>query len=334
MTIRTVIAGTAHGHVTYALDELDARDDAELVGVAEADPELLAPYRDRIGDVPVADDLGALLEQVGGADVVVIAGVYTRRTDEAIRALEAGAHVLADKPISTNLAEFTRLKEAAEKSGRHVSLMFEKRAYATTRALKEIVDSGELGELVQFDTSGPHKLRRENRPDWFMSPEGYGSITADLPIHDVDMVLWLTGATEGVVSAVAGQVRQADPGFQDHTNVLLRAGAATASLEANWLSPEAAQIHGHYRMRVVGELGSADVDWAYNTLHVATHDSDWREVELPGDPPRQAKYFFDALAAGTEPEIGTAASLLATEVTLLAADSAEHDGEARRWQAN
>ena len=40
MTIRTVIAGTAHGHVTYALDELDARDDAELVGLIGAEAEL------------------------------------------------------------------------------------------------------------------------------------------------------------------------------------------------------------------------------------------------------------------------------------------------------
>lgn len=96
-------------------------------------------------------------------------------------------------------------------------------------------------------------------------------------------------------------------------------------MEANWLSPQAADVHGHYRMRLTGSEGTAELDWAYNTLGVATHDrAPWQEPL--GEPRRPAAYFFDALAAGVEPEVGTAASLLATRVALLAQRSADSGG--------
>src|SRR5699024_5745857 len=110
-----------------------------------------------------------------------------------------------------------------------------------------------------------------------------------------------------------------------HVAVLLQAGTVAATIEANWLSPQAADVHGHYRMRLTGSEGTAELDWAYNTLTVATHDRPTWQEPLE-DPRRPAAYFFDALAAGREPEIGTAASLLATRVALLAQRSADTGG--------
>lgn len=329
---RLAIAGLAHPHVTYALDELPHWPEVSLVAVAEGDPSLLERYAESLEGVPTFETLPELLadQQV---DVVVIVGIYAERAADVVAALDAGARVLADKPLCTDLEQLNDIRVALKRGGGELSVVFEKRMYPTTIALRKIIDEGTLGRVTLIATTGPHKLNYGQRPPWFFERDGYGGIAGDLPVHDIDMALWLTGAQEGLVSAISGNGRLPQhPTFEDHVAVLLRVGEVAATLEAHWMTPEAADVHGHYRMRVTGTEGTAEVDWAYNTLTVATHDQPPHQVEL-GAGQRPAQYFFEALAAGTPPAIGTADSLLATEIALLAQASADHDGEPRSWTA-
>ncbi|WP_277050822.1 Gfo/Idh/MocA family protein [Ruania albidiflava] len=323
--MKVAIVGAAHPHVNYALDEVTARPAVELVAACEADEQMRAAYLSGLADVPVYASAAELFDR-HQVDVALVAGVYSQRAGAALVALEAGAHVLADKPLCTSLADLDRIAEAADRADRHVSVVFEKRFYPPTTAARELLDSGLLGDLALVASTGPHKLNQPSRPAWFLSREGYGGIAGDLPVHDIDLVLSLTGAKRGEVSAVTGNARRSDhPEFDDHVAVLLQADGVVATIEANWLSPQAAQIHGHYRMRLTGSEGTAELDWAYNTLTVATHDRAPWQQEL-GPAHRPAAYFFDALADGAEPSIGTSASLLATRVALLAQRSAAHGG--------
>ena len=89
-------------------------------------------------------------------------------------------------------------------------------------------------------------------------------------------------------------------------------------------------VHGHYRMRVTGSLGTAEVDWAYHRLTVTTHSRETWDEPLEGAQ-RPAQYFFDAVLAGQEPVITTSASLLATEVALKAQRSAEAGGALQQF---
>ncbi|WP_053204210.1 Gfo/Idh/MocA family protein [Jiangella muralis] len=330
--IRLAVLGAAHAHVAYALDEAARRDDVVLVAAAEPDASSRTAFLAGLGDVPVYDDVAALLDR-HEVDVAVVAGVYAQRGDGAVAALEAGAHVLADKPLCTSLEQLDAIAAAAARTGRHVSVLFEKRFSPVTLAARRLLDDGTLGDLALVASTGPHKLRLPDRPPWFLCRDGYGGIAADLPVHDIDLVLALSGATSGTVAALAGNARAAaHPDVDDHVAVLLRAGSVTATIEAHWLSPEAADLHGHYRMRLTGSRGTAELDWAYGTLQAATHDrAPWSEPLPSGRPP--AAYFFDAVAAGAEPEISTAASLLATRVALLAQASADAGGAPRSWSA-
>ena len=182
--------------------------------------------------------------------------------------------------------------------------MFEKRFYPATLALRRLLAAGVLGSIAMVASTGPHKLDRPTRPAWFLDPATYGGIAGDLPIHDIDLVLDLVGEQQGAipcgtVSAHIGNARADDhPGFDDHVALLLRAGEVPATIEANWLGPEAANVHGHYRMRVTGTLGTAEIDWAYHRLTVTTHDRETWDEPL-GPARRPAQYFFDALSAGS-----------------------------------
>lgn len=327
--MKVAILGAAHQHVDYALTEVAHRDELELVGASEPDPDLRARF---LGDleVPLYETAEELLA-AHDVDVALIAGIYSSRAAATVAALEAGAHVLADKPLCTSLEQLARIRDAAARSGCHVSIVFEKRFYSPTLALRRLLADGELGEIAQIAATGPHKLNRDARPAWFLDPATYGGIAADLPIHDIDLVLDLAGADHGTVAARTGRAL-ADPavGIEDHVALLLHAGSVQATIEANWLAPQASEVHGHYRMRVTGTRGTAEVDWAFQRLTVTTHDRATWEPTLP-EAPRPAQYFFDALLEGRTPEITTAASLLATEVALSAQASAEAGGESRRF---
>src|SRR5690606_26439043 len=120
-------------------------------------------------------------------DVALVAGVYTRRADAVVAALGAGAHVLADKPLCTSLDQLAAAERAAADSGRHVSVVLEKRFYPATLALRRLLADGVLGEPALVASTGPHKLRQRSRPAWFLQRGGYGGIAADLPVHDIDL---------------------------------------------------------------------------------------------------------------------------------------------------
>lgn len=328
--MKVAILGAAHAHVDYALQEVAHRENLQLVGAAESDPVMREQFLGDLADVPVYSEVEHMVSEVD-FDVALVAGVYNQRAAATLAALNAGAHVLADKPLCTSLEDLERIEETADRSGKQVSVVFEKRYYPATLALRRLLDDGVLGKIALVASTGPHKLRQHTRPEWFLDPNRYGGIAGDLPIHDIDLVLQMTGATSGTVSAVTGNIRPGDhPGFDDHVALLVHAGDAVATIEANWLSPEAADVHGHYRMRVAGSEGTAELDWAYHSLRVATHDRETWEEPL-GHPVRPAAYFFDALEAGEEPQISTAASLLATRVALLAQRSAEAGGAQQRW---
>lgn len=327
--LQVAVLGAAHPHIGEALEEIAWRDDVALVAASEPD----AAMRERfLGGVsaPVYTSHTELLER-HKIDVAVVSGIYAQRSEAVLTALAAGAHVFADKPLCTTLEQLDQIGTAFAASDRRLGLMFTKRFSAATVAAKRLVDEGVLGELALIASTGPHKLTQSNRPAWFFDSALYGGAAGDLPVHDVDLALFFTGATSGTVSAATGNVRSADhPDFDDHVALLLRAGSAIATIEANWLSPEAAELHGHYRMRLSGSEGTAEIDWGYETLTVATHDRPtWTE---PLDPPlRPMQFFFDAIIAGTEPAVTTEESLLATRVALLAQQSAETGGAPLAW---
>ncbi|WP_460651611.1 Gfo/Idh/MocA family protein [Kribbella endophytica] len=326
MMIRLAVAGTAHPHVDYVLSELTHQPEVELVGVSEPDPAAAARYAGGLG-VPVY----ASHEELPDVDVVAVCGEYGARADVVVAALHRGAHVLADKPLCTTLADLDRIAEAARTADRTVSVMFEKRGYPVTVAARQLVADGILGDLALVASTGPHKLNQASRPDWFFDRSRYGGILGDLAVHDIDLVLALSGASAGTVAGRAGNLSLPDrPGFSDHGAVLLGADAVTATIEAHWMWPAASAYHGHYRMRLTGTAGTAELDWARGTLDVVTHDRDVWSPAL-GRPVRPAEEFLTALVEGRRPEVGTAESLAATRIALLAQLSADSGGVPQSW---
>lgn len=321
--IRCGIAGVQHPHINTFLDECTRRDDVELVGIAERDPDRRAEYVERYSATPFEDHQQLL--DAGNLDAVGIGDVFGDRGQIAIDALNAGVHVLADKPLCTTRADLDAIHAAWQRSGRFLSVAFEKRFYPSTLAAKQILDAGDLGELTLVTATGPHKLLRGGRPAWFFEEKSYGGILNDLTVHDADLLLDFTGGRRGEVTGRTGNYGNTDyPGFEDVGLATVRVdGGPIAALDAHWMSPEAASYHGDYRMRLVGTQGTAELLWKDDQLIVGTHSEAPREMPLPSRL-RPAEDFFTALAEGRDPVISAAASFAATSLALAAQESARN----------
>ena len=331
--MRVAIAGAAHPHVQYLLDEVRSRPELQLVGVFDADLSLSAPIAEEF-EAASFTQLDDLLAQA--PEVVYVAGVYADHAEATIAGLAAGCHVLVDKPLCTTLADLDRIEQAAATATGVLSLLLEKRYYSPTRALLALHTEGVLGEVVGITSLGPHKLNPTTRPGWFFDRARYGGLLNDLAVHDLDLALLLMDdpsarvrgviPTSGAGTSTGLAVQQAPwPRFGHAT---LATDAAIASCHVDWLTPAGSAVHGDYQMRVIGTRGVAEVFWAQNRLVLTTDEAPSHEVELPAAS-RPAELVIDALLAGRTPDVTAAASIRATRAALLAQHSADTDGG---WQ--
>jgi len=341
MSLSLAIAGLRHPHIETIIDEARLRSDVDLVAIAEPDPQIRARYAASLGVKGYADHRDLLA--AARVDVLGVGAVYGQRGRIVADALRAGVHVLADKPLCTTLADLDAIERAWRDSDRWLSVAFEKRFYPPTIAATRLMAAGELGELAMISATAPHKLTRQRRPDWMFDRSRYGGILNDLAVHDIDLLLHFAGlsgepgfagARRGTLWAFTGNRANADrPGFEDHGMVTLRTDDdLLSSLQVSWLSPEAADYHGDYRMRLVGTRGTAELLWKDDVLTVATHT---RPPRLEPLPPRlrPAEDFFDALLSGRPPAVSALDSLAATRVGLLAQRAAD-DGCPAFWDVS
>jgi predicted dehydrogenase len=145
------------------------------------------------------DDLDAMLADPEIDLIDLCLPSYLHR-DLAIRALEAGKHVLVEKPIALNVEDADAMIAAAERTGKLLMVAQVLRFWPEFAVIKDLLDSGEYGAL-----RGAHFKRVISRPDWsgdnwFDDPSKTGGPVVDLHIHDTDFIQYLLGKPEAVWS--------------------------------------------------------------------------------------------------------------------------------------
>ena len=132
----------------------------------------------------------------GEVDVVSIATPNATHYELTLAALEAGLHVLCEKPLALNAAQAREMAAAASAAGRVVMVNYNYRFAPASQALKAAATAGVLGE-VYFARSVWHRSRgipglRRGRKSWFVerAVAGGGSLI-DLGVHRLDLALWL-----------------------------------------------------------------------------------------------------------------------------------------------
>ncbi|WP_081157745.1 Gfo/Idh/MocA family protein [Ensifer aridi] len=258
--LRFAAVGLNHNHI-YGQVNCLIRAGARLVGFHEKDDTLAAEFTGVYKDAPRIAALEEILED-RSIGLIVSAAVSAERAELAIRAMQHGKDVLVDKPGMTSLDQLTKVRRVQAETGRIFSILYSEHfeSPATVKA-GELVAAGAIGEVVHIVGLGPHRLRRETRPDWFFRREEYGGILTDIASHQCEQFLFFTGASDAtILSANVDNLSVPDkPELQDTGNIHLSTGRATGMIHVNWLTPDGMPTWGDGRLFIVGTTGTIEV---------------------------------------------------------------------------
>ena len=128
-------------------------------------------------------------------DVVTIATPNSSHEQIAVEALQAGKHVLCEKPLALSLDGARRMAAVAQATGRVNSVNYRYRWVPSARYLKELLESGEVGAVRQvfMNYFNAAVLDPTTPIQWRQTRAEGGGILADIGSHLIDLALWLLG---------------------------------------------------------------------------------------------------------------------------------------------
>jgi scyllo-inositol 2-dehydrogenase (NADP+) len=199
------------GWFYHAEGTLERSSDFELVAVSGRTGERTAAAAARFDARPYPD-WTALVED-DRVEVVVVATPHHLHAPIAIRALEAGKHVVVEKPMAMTRAEEDAMIAAAVANGRLLTVFHNRRWEPSFRLIRQLVADGAIGALWRVEERRMHRgkyaVAGADRPhvgtelaDWAHGPSGGGGVTYLIAPHLVDHQLVLHGGPPETVSAV------------------------------------------------------------------------------------------------------------------------------------
>lgn len=324
--MRIGVMGAHDGHIGGMMRSALDASNVEMVGIVEdSDPHYERFTRER--HIPRYESLDQMISEA--RPELIIEGLnHAEKTELVVKAANAGIHLLLDKPLCRTMQDWEQMKAAVGKNGIKVSMWYTSRDYAPFVKLREHILSGDLGDMVSFISTHPHKLGK-NRPNWYFDPNVYTGVFHDLACHGVDLIRWLTGADYTGVHAVASTMREHPGPFVDHTQAsFTMSNGASAVLTADWLTPNVSPSFGDTRFIIMGTKGSAHLRaYAANDLLIVSDTIGIIDPDIHNVRVRPfVEQMVDALERGEEHFISTADVFAVAKACLIAQQSAEAGG--------
>ncbi|MBB3930765.1 putative dehydrogenase [Kaistia hirudinis] len=271
--IRLGMVGGGRGAFIGAVHRIASRidDQYELVaGALSADPE---KAKASAGDLGIAPDrsYGSFAEmakaEAGRADGIEAVAIVTPNHMHAPAAkafLEAGIHVICDKPLTTTVAEAEELVQLVKKSGKVFAVTHNYTGYPMIRQARAMVAAGELGEIRLVQAEYPQDWLTERaetagskQAEWRTDPKrsGAGGCIGDIGTHAYNLACFVSGLE---LDELLAQLTTFVPGrlLDDDVQIMLRwKGGAKGLL---WASQVAVGNENGLKLRVYGTKGGLE----------------------------------------------------------------------------
>lgn len=287
----------SENHLVGYRDPRDLDGRGEVVALCDGDPAALDRQATR-HEVPARY---ARLEQlIDDRDVQVVAVLTPPdvRCEVVLPLLEAGKHVLVEKPFAHSLAEAQRMVDAAARHRRVLAVNQNYRWRADTLKLKELVDAGAIGDVVGMHQL--HAMWRDEGPGWRRTTDYLAM--AVMAVHWLDRFRWLARDEAAAVYAAARSTGQLQSRGEDWAAMTLTfRGGAIAHATEDWCS---ATRHRADTFVVDGTAGSLVAERNVVTRYGrAAGDEQRYDVagEFPATFARSMRLLLEAVAGGGEP---------------------------------
>lgn len=251
---RFAVVGTGAISQVVHVPILAESEDVELVALADVDRPKARTIADRFG---VAEVIGA--EEVltrDDVEAVVLCTPNHLHEEMAIRALEAGKHVLVERPLALEPEGVQRVLDAAGDAGTCLAVGMPHRFRPEVSALRSFVAGGELGEVYAIRGSWLTRGRPSLRTSWREeSDKAGGGALMDLGVPALDLSLWLVGYPD--VTRVRCATVAGDDSLEDAATLMAETadGAAlTVEVSARYFAGE-----DRFYARIMGTEGSGSL---------------------------------------------------------------------------
>jgi len=241
--------------------------DAELVAVADVRAEAARAMAECSG-CPSFDSHEAMSADGPGFDAVVVCTPPDTHEEISVHFLEAGVHVLCEKPFALDVAGARRMHEASRRAGVRLTMASKFRYVDDVSRAKSIVASGILGEIILYENAFTSRVNMASR--WNARPEvSGGGVLIDNGSHSVDLMRYFLGPL-AEVQVVEGK-RVQGLAVEETALIFVRSeGGVMGRIDLSWsLSKD-----DEYYLRIFGAYGTIFVGWKRSMFRQST-SSDW-----------------------------------------------------------
>jgi myo-inositol 2-dehydrogenase / D-chiro-inositol 1-dehydrogenase len=229
-----------------ALGAICTPSDASAAAAAQAHPQvrIVRDWRELLADATL--------------DVIDVVAPNHLHAEMAIGALEAGKHVLLEKPMATTEADCARIVAAVERTGRLLSVGFELRLSIQWGRIKQLIDEGAIGRPRYVNIGLFRHPYRQGAAGWRYAREQVGSWILEEPVHFYDFAMWYLAAQGDPVAVSAiGTVAGEAGMFDNFTSTIRFADGAYATI-----TQTLAGFGHHLVVEVAGTTGGIRATWS------------------------------------------------------------------------
>jgi UDP-N-acetylglucosamine 3-dehydrogenase len=251
----------------FHVETYERLPEAELLAVADPDEDVA---RAVIGRRPIGWDADwrATLDR-GDVEAIVVAAPSGLHCEIALAALDAGKHVLVEKPIATSLPDALRMAATARAARRKLMVGHVERFNPAVGKVRELVSEGRIGRVYRAHSErvGPLPLRIKD-----------AGVAIDLATHDVDIMQLVLD--RDITRVYAEGTGFAHASHEDILSCLLRFGedGPYGLLDVNWLTPEKRR-----QLTLIGEGGLLRAQYITQDVQLvesASSITNWKELAL------------------------------------------------------
>jgi predicted dehydrogenase len=328
--VRVAVVGAGAWGINH-VRSLSRTKGAELVMVCDAAEAARERARALAPRARLGSDLGEALA-ASDVDAVVLATPAKDHAEQARMALNAGKHVLVEKPLALDVADAHAVISASETHKRILMVGHLMLFHPAVERLKAIIDSGELGRVLYIYAVRVNlgRVRQDENALWSLAP------------HDVSMIEYLLSDEPESVSARGGTYLQSRIEDVVFVNLRFRSGV-TAQIQVSWLDPrkerrltivgsqkmvEFDDVHPVEKLRIYDKGVDRPPSFTEYAQFLSIRNGDIHIPQVPMVEPleRETRHFIDCVTQGKRPLTDGHSAMRVVRVLEAAQKSLESDG--------
>jgi len=306
--LRVALAGLVHGHAFGFFDQFQKRTDLQIVGIAEADGQLVARFAKKysLASNLFYSDLEEMLKKTHPQAVLAYTNTYDHRRVVEVCA-RYGVPVMMEKPLAVSLEDARAIEKAARAGKIQVLVNYETTWYRSNQAAYDLVHENAIGEIRKIVVHDGHRGPKEINvgPEflaWLTDPKlNGGGALFDFGCYGADLATWLMdGHKPDSVTAITQQIKpDVYRLVDDEATIVLTYPRAQVIVQASWNWP-----FSRKDMEVYGQKGYA-ITVGRDSVRVRLPEKE--ETSASAKPLEKAKedsvsYLRAVLLEGMKPE--------------------------------